>query len=457
MEQVLPRQTCGLYTHTIYRKKYPGGIRRLEASIKGGELFNTILHNPVNIYMTHMSNYANDRLALYTFNLLFDFVQNNTNLQLKYAPSHGPPPGAGEPTSVSANDNSFRNQLGPNNLANYYFELYPGEREPVWTNPCSDRRHLAIWAPDKHKLCLNVPKLLIVGPQKTGTTALYTYLKMNPQLRSSRMSSEDFEELQFFDDKHYLKGVDWYFERFLQEGDTLSAHSANTSLDPAELIYFDKSATYFDDPKAPERASQLLPAAKIVIMLIDPADRAYSWYQHMRAHGDRVARLLSFEQLLASAELPMSELSPLRTASLRNRCLQPGYYAQHLNRWLEFYPSHQVIVIDGQWFRLQPAPVMNKLQLLLRVEQPLNYRKLLVYDEHKGFYCQRKVKPDGRNSTVCLGKSKGRRYPPMSEPARAYLNKFYWPHNKQLARLLTDIGQPLPTWLDEAVNLARAL
>ncbi|XP_031231231.1 bifunctional heparan sulfate N-deacetylase/N-sulfotransferase 4 isoform X2 [Mastomys coucha] len=43
---VLPRQTCGLFTHTIFYKEYPGGPQELDKSIKGGELFLTILLNP---------------------------------------------------------------------------------------------------------------------------------------------------------------------------------------------------------------------------------------------------------------------------------------------------------------------------------------------------------------------------------------------------------------------------
>ncbi|CAL8332592.1 unnamed protein product [Lota lota] len=44
---VLPRQTCGLFTHTIYYKEYPGGSKELDKSIRGGELFLTVLLNPV--------------------------------------------------------------------------------------------------------------------------------------------------------------------------------------------------------------------------------------------------------------------------------------------------------------------------------------------------------------------------------------------------------------------------
>jgi len=42
---------------------------------------------------------------------------------------------------------------------------------------------------------------------------------------------------------------------------------------------FEKSANYFDTETAPKRAAALLPRAKIISILINPADRAYSWYQ----------------------------------------------------------------------------------------------------------------------------------------------------------------------------------
>lgn len=42
---------------------------------------------------------------------------------------------------------------------------------------------------------------------------------------------------------------------------------------------FEKSANYFDTEAAPKRAAALLPRAKILAVLINPSDRAYSWYQ----------------------------------------------------------------------------------------------------------------------------------------------------------------------------------
>lgn len=42
---------------------------------------------------------------------------------------------------------------------------------------------------------------------------------------------------------------------------------------------FEKSANYFDTEVVPKRAAALLPRAKIIALLINPVDRAYSWYQ----------------------------------------------------------------------------------------------------------------------------------------------------------------------------------
>ena len=47
--QVLPRQTCGLFTHTLFIDSYPNGRKKLDESIQGGDLFKTYLYNPVSI------------------------------------------------------------------------------------------------------------------------------------------------------------------------------------------------------------------------------------------------------------------------------------------------------------------------------------------------------------------------------------------------------------------------
>lgn len=259
---VLPRQTCGLFTHTMYIDRYPGGRDKLDESIQGGELFQTVVYNPINIFMTHMSNYGSDRLALYTFESVIKFLRCWTNIKL-----------------TSAN---------PLQLADNYFKLHPEESDPIWGNPCDDARHIKIWS--RNKSCETLPKFLVIGPQKTGTTALYTFLSMHPSIASNLPNPDTFEEIQFFNGNNYYRGLDWYMNFFPVQ------QLPNGTINNRYM--FEKSATYFDGDLVPRRAHALLPHAKLIVILISPAKRAYSWYQHIRAHGDLIANNYSFYQVI---------------------------------------------------------------------------------------------------------------------------------------------------------------
>ncbi|XP_051869760.1 bifunctional heparan sulfate N-deacetylase/N-sulfotransferase 1b isoform X2 [Pristis pectinata] len=403
---VLPRQTCGLFTHTIFYNEYPGGPKELDKIINGGELFLTVLLNPISIFMTHLSNYGNDRLGLYTFKNLISFVQCWTNLKLQTLP--------------------------PVQLAQRYFQLFPEEKDPFWQDPCEDKRHKDIWS--KEKTCDRLPKLLIIGPQKSGTTALYLFLTMHPDITSNTPNPDTFEELQFFNGPNYHKGIDWYMDYF--------PIPSNTSSD----FFFEKSANYFDSEVAPKRAAALLPRAKIISILISPADRAYSWYQHQRAHDDPVALKYSFHEVITAGADTIPKLR-----ALQNRCLIPGWYAMHIERWLKYYHANQILVLDGQLLRTEPATTMEKVQKFLGLRNIVNYHKLLVFDPKKGFWCQLL----DSNKSKCLGKSKGRKYPEMDPDSRAFLREHYRDANIELSKLLYKLGQTLPTWLREELQNNR--
>uniref|UniRef100_A0A2M4CUH9 [heparan sulfate]-glucosamine N-sulfotransferase n=2 Tax=Nyssorhynchus TaxID=44543 RepID=A0A2M4CUH9_ANODA len=402
---VLPRQTCGLFTHTICINSYPGGREKLDESISGGELFQTIVYNPINIFMTHMSNYGNDRLALYTFESVFKFLRCWTNLKLTSVP--------------------------PLQLGELYFKLHPEERDPIWGNPADDPKHAKIWAGSKRRTTL--PKLLVLGPQKTGSTAFYTFLSMHPAVSSNLPNSDTFEEIQFFNGNNYYRGLEWYLDFFpLQPNDT------------DDKFMFEKSATYFDGELVPKRAHALLPKAQLVTILISPAKRAYSWYQHIKAHGDPIANNYSFYHVITA-----TEAEPKALRDLRNRCLNPGKYAQHLERWLAYYPQQQLHIIDGEQLKSNPISVMMDLQRFLKLP-PFDYSQHLRFDNKKGFYCQ--VVSDNHNK--CLGKSKGRQYPPMDERSAKMLQKYYRIHNQALVKLLKKLGsRPIPQWLKEDLSV----
>ncbi|XP_072138966.1 bifunctional heparan sulfate N-deacetylase/N-sulfotransferase 2-like [Mobula birostris] len=400
---VLPRQTCGLFTHTIFYNEYPGGSKELDKSIQGGELFLTVLLNPISIFMTHLSNYGNDRLGLYTFESLVKFVQCWTNLKLQTLP--------------------------PVKLAARYFELFPEEKDPVWQNPCDDKRHKDIWS--KEKTCDRLPKFLIVGPQKTGTTALHFFLSLHPGIMSNFPSPVTYEEIQFFNGANYHKGIDWYMDFF--------PIPSNVSTD----FTFEKSANYFESEVVPKRAAALLPRAKIITILINPAERAYSWYQHQRAHQLPAALNFTFYQVISAGPN-----APPEVRLLQSRCLIPGWYATHIERWLAHYPPSQLLIVNGLELRNNPVAVMESVQKFLGVTPHLNYTQALMYDDNKNFWCQ--VAEGGKSK--CLGKSKGRKYPEMDSLSRTFLMNYYKEHNIELSKQLNRLGQALPSWLREELQ-----
>lgn len=401
---VLPRQTCGLYTHTIFLERYPGGREKLDRSIHGGDLFHLFVYNPINIFMTHLSNYGNDRLSLYTFETVLKFVKCWTNLKLSTIP--------------------------PLQLAEKYFQMYPDETDPIWMNPCEDKRHLSIWSSSKS--CEQLPKFLVIGPQKTGTTALYTFLTLHPTIASNHPSPDTFEEVQFFNGKNYYRGLDWYQSFFPVPKNGTSP------------LLFEKSANYFDGESVPQRAHALLPRAKLVTILISPTKRAYSWYQHQRSHGDLIALNFTFYDVITA-----NDHSPRQLRELRNRCLNPGLYAQHLERWLTYYPPQQLMIIDGEELKSDPVSVMNKLQTFLGITPFFDYTASLRFDPHKGFFC--KVVSQS-NRTKCLGQGKGRLYSPMDVRAEKFLKAYYLSHNVALSKLLNNLRHPQPHWLKEDLS-----
>ncbi|XP_039293526.1 bifunctional heparan sulfate N-deacetylase/N-sulfotransferase [Nilaparvata lugens] len=401
---VLPRQTCGLFTHTMFIERYPGGREKLDESIQGGELFQTVVYNPISVFMSHMSNYGNDRLALYTFESVIKFLRCWTNLKLSSAP--------------------------PVVLAEKYFQMFPDEADPIWGNPCHDVRHIRIWS--HNKSCEQLPRFLVIGPQKTGTTALYAFLSMHPNISSNIPSPETFEEIQFFNGRNYYRGLAWYMDFFPLVKNTTAQ------------FLFEKSATYFDGELVPKRAHALLQHAKLVTILISPSKRAYSWYQHTRAHGDPIALNYTFYDVISA-----SDTAPKVLRDLRNRCLNPGKYAQHLERWLTYYTPQQLHIIDGDQLRSNPIEVMDQLQKFLKITPVFNYSNHLRYDPKKGFFCQ----VLNGDHTKCLGKGKGRLYQPMEEKAYKLLQRYYLSHNTALVKLLRRLGQrTVPQWLKDALS-----
>ena len=103
---------------------------------------------------------------------------------------------------------------------------------------------------------------------------------------------------------------------------------------------FEKSATYFDSLLVMKRIKALLPHVRLIMMFTEPGQRAYSRFHHEIARNNQT---LNFDDLLR-----FNDENNRYLWHLKQRCLQPGHYAEYLRQWLKYFSAEQVFENDGR-------------------------------------------------------------------------------------------------------------
>lgn len=191
------------------------------------------------------------------------------------------------------------------------------------------------------------PDFLIIGAQKAGTTSLYDYLVQHPQIAAART-----KEVHFFD-HHFARGTTWYERQF-----------ASRRAFRETRITGEASPFYLLHPRAPERARQLLPDVKLLVVLRNPVDRAFSHYQHNvrkrvwaadKTETPTPREPLSFEDALDAEDARLrGEIERVgNEENYRSRALllhsyqTRGLYAQQLERWFEVFPRERFFIVEN--------------------------------------------------------------------------------------------------------------
>jgi hypothetical protein len=220
-------------------------------------------------------------------------------------------------------------------------------RRALVTARLRSRRKTARWR--------ELPDVLIIGGQRCGTSSLYKWLGRHPNVAPSLR-----KEIEYFSIDH-ARGGDWYRAHFPT---TLRRRAAAAMGRP--LVTFEATPDYLFDPRAPGRAQALVPDAKLIALLRDPADRAVSHYHLNVRLGDEPldleGALRSEEDRLTDewervAEDPNYRAIPLRRFSYVAR----GRYAEQLERWLELYPRRQLLVLRSEDLYARPAEVFRRV------------------------------------------------------------------------------------------------
>ena len=225
-----------------------------------------------------------------------------------------------------------------------------------------------------------LPSFLIIGAQRAGTTSLFFYLHRHPDVARPLAGDGSVEwpkELHFFDEK-FSRGLDWYRSFF-----PLSAARRIARLRGRDMVTGEATPYYLFHPAVPERVEATLPDVRLIALLRDPIERAYSHHQLMYRTG---REKLSFEEAvvaeterLADVERRLGETPSGRRAHHHHRhrsYLSRGLYAEQLERWFAHFPPEQLLVLRAEDFAARPTEVYAEVVEFLRLRPwlPKNFR-----------------------------------------------------------------------------------
>lgn len=185
---------------------------------------------------------------------------------------------------------------------------------------------------------------VIAGAQKGGTTALFDYLGDYPDI-----ALPDEKELHFFDDENH----DW------AKPDYAAYHDRFT--DPAGRPCGEATPIYVYWPSSLERIATYNPAMKVIVVLRDPVQRAWS---HWRMEYARGVETHPFAWCVREGRQRLFDAEPWghhREFSYVER----GFYGEQLERLYRLFPRRQVLVLTSDALRANPASSLAEVRAFL--------------------------------------------------------------------------------------------
>ena len=288
------------------------------------------------------------------------------------------------------------------------------------------------------------PNFFIVGAAKAGTTSLNMYLSQNPEIFMSKRKEPNYFSASTIPDdvpnRKPIRDKNQYLELFKDVKN--------------EKIIGESSTSYLADPDAANLIYNIAPNAKIIIMLRDPVERAFSNYLMLK--GKKRISLSFHEQLQAEFNQRDSLEEDIK--------LDIGFYSQHIKKYQEIFGLNQVKVIIFEEFIKDYKTTVNEILQFLGLEPSDDIVKehaFNAYSEIRGPISQKIIKSKtiskiinkilpATNKRILREKYlfKKQPKPKMSKDDGILLQKFYQEDVNNLEKLL---GRKFPwKWFSES-------
>ncbi|BCY05681.1 sulfotransferase domain-containing protein [Actinoplanes sp. L3-i22] len=203
-----------------------------------------------------------------------------------------------------------------------------------------------------------LPSFLICGGQRCGTTSLYRALAAHPVVLKAVLH----KGVHYFDTS-YQRGIDWYRAHFPARRS--AERIAEKYGVPAQT--FESSPYYMYHPQAVARIAHDLPYAKLVVLVRDPVERAYSQHHHEVARGFETERDFGSAVALEPARLHRqeerlaSDPEYYSFAHQHHAYRARGEYARYLSVMAQHVGRERIHVVESERFFTDPEPVYDEV------------------------------------------------------------------------------------------------
>lgn len=248
-----------------------------------------------------------------------------------------------------------------------------------------------------------LPSFVLVSVERGGSTSLYRYITAHPCV------GEAFRKEVHYFDMNAERGLDWYRAHF-----PTRAWAAWTRLRHGAAMTGEASPYYLYHPHVPARLARVLPDARLIALVRNPVERAYSHY-HLNVRQGKEE--LSFEEaidrederLKGEWDRLVADEHAWSDRHYQFAYLGRGHYAERIAAWREHFPAEQLLVLRSEDLYADPEATVGRAF------------------EHIGL-------PAWRASGYKVYNQKP--YPGLDPATRRRLVEHFEPHNQRLEDLL---------------------
>ncbi|MEM7590096.1 MAG: sulfotransferase [Cyanobacteria bacterium P01_A01_bin.83] len=219
---------------------------------------------------------------------------------------------------------------------------------------------------------MKLPNFFLIGAQKAGTTSLCRYLQEHPQIYISPVAEPGFFAFEGEELKFSGPGADRLIKSIVTD---LNSYCKLFEGAKDETALGEGTTLYLQNTKAPERIKHYVQDAKIIVILRNPVDRAFSAFMHLKRDDLEKIEVENFSEALMQEDERIQ-----KNWGYLWRYKNMGLYSAALKRYFEHFPAKQIRVYLYEEFNNHPRETLADIFKFLDVDDQFSPELLIRYN-----------------------------------------------------------------------------